>query len=524
MEYAVIGSLTLLFATLNMLPVIVSFFHIPPGDVFIGISHWYEDYFYYLSLIKQGQGGLWNATNWYTLESIPPSPGYWCYLLLGKINIVLGLQPWTLYNVTLFLSTVLFLVLTYMVIRRLIPKNTTLRLIAFVMALSATAFVGETGPVTFFFTPTLALNRLGGSIHQAWVNCLSLIFFLLIAELFRKRSKKIILISILTQIILFSLNPAASGITLVAFGVTGAFIGIMKKSWSWIKMTIVLEILFLLPILPIFLSYTNAIKHPYYQFTLLTYSKYFARATPLTFVLSMGIITVFACIGIPQWIKERKPLELFGLFYIIVPILLYFSPLPGIFNLPYERLLQPAMYAFIGTLGAYGIKALSYGMHKQWRVNQSISTLIFFLIFLVFSVVGLVSEIESRFKNFQDVYFLNAIHKSIYDGLSALGKEPYGAVFAPYTTSILTPVISGKPVYGAHRTLTINYEKKMKDIDAFLSLAWSQKEAKDFFKAQNIRYVVIPYGSDVQERIQAHYPFLKQQFSNPALSYYTTGD
>jgi hypothetical protein len=256
----------------------------------------------------------------------------------------------------------------------------------------------------------------------------------------------------------------------------------------------------------------DASNHPFYQYILLSFSKTFQRITIATFFLATGAISCFAILGYSSWIKEKTPLHIFGLVFILFPSLLYLSPIPGFFNLPYERILQPGSYIFLGSLGALGLMRIA---HKNMLFLTGLFTL-----FLLLQGVVITEEVKSRLNGIQDVYFLNTINKDLYNGINHLDKEPYGIVFGPYIESIITPALSGKPVYAAHRLLTIEYEKKKQEINNFLNLQWTPKEAQTFFQKNNITYIIVPYGKDVQDRIQTQYPFLIQRFSNPALSYY----
>ena len=519
-----------------MLPVFLSALTVPQGSVFIGIPHWYEDYFFYLSLIKQGMMGQWQALNWYTTESIPPYPGYWCYFLLGHIGGITHLDPWIIYNVTLFLSSIVYLSIIYGLIRHMFPKQPILRVIGFIFTVSATAFfrISYTPqtmvitPYSFYFTPTFALNRLGGTIHSLWTNILAAIYIFisypLLDELLKKSlhelSKKRILLIMGIHILLFSLNPAAAAIVLASFGITGLLLITNKNRWSNLYSLAGIVILFSVISIPFLFQYTDASKHPFYQYILLSFSKTFPRVTLGTFFLATGAISIFAIFGFLPWIRGKTSLSVFGGVFVLLPILLYLSPVPGLCNLPYERILQSTSYIFLGPIAALGIITIAAYAHHVTHIKKIILIAGLLVLFLLFQGVVVIKEVESRLQGLRDVHYLNTINKELYDGLKYLEKEPPGILFGPYIPSLIAPAISGKPVYAAHRLLTMEYEKKMKDVDDFFNLRWNEKEAKTFFMKNHIRYVILPNGKESQNNVQTIYPFLTPIWSEETLGIY----
>jgi hypothetical protein len=540
MEYILVLILILLFSTLNMLPVLLSAFTVPQGSIFIGIPHWYEDYFFYLSLIKQGVIGQWQALNWFTTEPIPPYPGYWCYLLLGHIGAVIHLNPWVIYNIALFLSSIVYLSLIYGFIRHIFPKQPFQRIVGFIIAVSATAFfrisyASQTvviTPYSFYFTPTLALNRLGGTIHQLWTNILVVIYIFvsyplldnLLSKPVSELSKKRILLIMGIHVLLFSLNPAAAAMVLTSFGITGLLLIMNKRHWSSLSILIGIIVLLSVISIPFLLQYIDASKHPLYQYILLSFSKTFERVTPDAFFLATGAISIFALFGFFPWIKEKTSLSVFGAVFVLFPILLYLSPIPGLCNLPYERILQPASYIFLGPIAALGLIIIAAYLHRVTHIKKIILIAGFLTVFLLLQGVVVGKEVESRFRGLQEAYFLNTIPKELYDGLKYLEKEPSGIIFAPYNSSLLAPAISGKPVYAAHRLLTIQFMKKFKEVNDFFSLRWNEKEAQTFFMKNHIRYVIFPGSKESQNSVQSLYPFFTPLWSNQAFTIYRAGN
>src|SRR4030042_5591460 len=122
----------------NLWHVIYYSFNRPFNTIYIGITHHYEDYFYYLSQLTQGARGAWEVRNLYTTEAIPPTPLWWTNILLGKLSGLSGIPPWVVYDATLYLVTVLSLLALYWAAKKLYPDNPHKRLAAFLVAVLAT--------------------------------------------------------------------------------------------------------------------------------------------------------------------------------------------------------------------------------------------------------------------------------------------------------------------------------------------------------------------------------------------------
>src|SRR3989344_5401733 len=102
-EWRIVCFIAIMFSGLNLFHMFYWALHVPPNTVFIGIAHWYEDYFFYLSQLTQGAMGQWQLTNAYTLEPIPLGYNWIFNLLLGKLAGLLSIAPWRLYDGTIFI-------------------------------------------------------------------------------------------------------------------------------------------------------------------------------------------------------------------------------------------------------------------------------------------------------------------------------------------------------------------------------------------------------------------------------------
>jgi hypothetical protein len=177
---------------LNLWHVIYYFFNRPPNSTFIGISHHYEDYFYYLSQVMQGANNSWATVNLYTTEPIPPTPLWWTNIMLGKIAGLFHLYPWTVYDGALVVMTIISILVFYLGAKRLYPTNIHKRLASLIVASLTTCgytyIKNQSGntvinPIVYFYNYTSSLNRLGGVVHLMMQNVLFLIVIFTYAEI-----------------------------------------------------------------------------------------------------------------------------------------------------------------------------------------------------------------------------------------------------------------------------------------------------------------------------------------------------
>ncbi|MFC1647297.1 hypothetical protein ACFL1A_03355 [Patescibacteria group bacterium] len=167
----------------NFWHIIWHYFNRLPNTVFVGISHFHEDYFYYLTQVTQGAQGSWMIKNLYTTEAIPASPLWFTNIFIGKIAGVFNLYPWTAYNAGLFAATLISLFLIYITSKKLFPKNAVLRISAFVISITTTCYYTYSKspdgtlliqPIQYFYNYTASLNRMGGVFHLIIQNILTL--------------------------------------------------------------------------------------------------------------------------------------------------------------------------------------------------------------------------------------------------------------------------------------------------------------------------------------------------------------
>lgn len=460
MQYMMVFLFILLFSSLNSINFFAGVLHAKPGEVYLGTTHYFEDYFFYLNQFFQGAHGAWFTVNRYTTEATTPSILFWPNVLLGKLGGIFGLPPHISYNLSVFLLSVAILFITYK-----ITKNT----LAFLFAATATSFMNHIWvdgkamwyPFQLWKTPNFAFDRLGGVPHQL---VQTLLFLLLVYTRFYEQKRKL-LFSTALIILLTTLNPVMSGLFLAASWITG-------------QRQIVATIVFLIVAL-YYNSLTNAAPH--IQSKLWEASQQVAT-TPLFLILSIGPISILGLLGAIKAMGEKKPIMLFGIILLAMNYVLFFTDIPRLIGISNSRVLFPALYVFWGMLAAEGV----YSLRKK---------ILCIMLFFLFTIPTLYWEVKQKLVvKPQERIPLLYLPKHTYEKLISLSKQlPYDDVVLanPIThMDAIIPAFSGHTSYTGHPFATINSEQKKALAVKFFQKQMSADEAQAFLENNRIRFVL----------------------------------
>ncbi len=103
----------------------------PPDHVFVGMSTYFEDFYYYLDQFYQGKEGNWLTENRFSIERFPPTIIYFIHVLLGKIGGIFGWESFRSYNYFGLLFKFLFIISSYLLICQFIVKSLFKRILTF---------------------------------------------------------------------------------------------------------------------------------------------------------------------------------------------------------------------------------------------------------------------------------------------------------------------------------------------------------------------------------------------------------
>lgn len=534
-EKGIILILAVTVPIFNLYQVFYFFLKRPPGTVFIGITHWYEDYFYYLSQLTQGAHGAWLTRNMFTTEDIPPTVTWMFNVILGKVGAVLMLPPWTTYAGALFVISIGYVLLLAATAKLLFPKQRILRVTTLLLALISNSFfrIDTTGggirfvPFEYFYNYTKAFNRFGGVAHLLFQNVLSLSLIVLSAKLidtmlrsdrFTKQAWGLILACAVLVIILFIINPVYVFVDGLVIGLVVLFYILRAgKIRSHLSRLVAFGAIFT-AVLPLALIQFRTFAHPFYRY-FRTWEASIPTTDPITFMLATGMISLLVPFGILPYLEKASPLRLLGFVFAFLPIVLYFSPIPGLLQIPSFRILQPPAYIFLSAIGVEGLLLIA-------RVPQSVMRLhITLWLFPVIATLTILYQVpllwqEIQNKRYDVVLFssLNYVDRSIYDGLTFVAaKRDNGVVLATGNLELFVPVMTNHTVFSGHRSLTWYYNEKTAQVTSFYTRRMTPDEARSFLKENAIRYVLWQKTLGTATMISSRYPFIKEIFSNDAL-------
>lgn len=448
-----------------------------PGEVYLGTTHYWEDYFLYVSQFFQGAHGGWLTKNLYTSEPTAASILFWPNIMLGKIGALLGFSPHITYNISvMLLSFVVMLTLASAMKRIFFDHNKAF--VAFLLAATATSFMNyiqiNGRPMWYPFeqwkTPNFALDRLGGVPHQT----LQTLLFLLAM---RSQTTSALVLGI---VLLTTLNPVMSALFLLAAWVASPRMKLIVPSVSFL----------------IIAWYYNTITdaQPHVQSKLWEAADQ-VRTTIQFMLLSVGPICLLGALG--AWVSRSR----FSIALLAISYLLYFSPIPHMIGISNSRVLFPAMYAAWGILAAEGV----FSFKKP---------LIVVLIFLLLTLPTLGWEIQKkRIVKPEERVPLLYLPLDVYQAFTYLkNTQPFDDIVLANPAShmdALVPALSGHVSLTGHPFATIANEDKKTQSHRFFAGLLTNEEAKRWLTSQNIRYILYTkFDGDNM------YPFLTRQFSS----------
>jgi hypothetical protein len=539
-EPILVTSIIAIAAIANFYHVLYYAFHRIPNTLFVGVSHYYQDYFYYLSQVTQGAQGAWMSRNLYTTENIPASPLWFTNIAIGKIGAIFSLKPWTAYDLSIFIVSIISLWLLYRTARVLFPKNGILRVSSFAIAVFTTCYYlvqkNPDGtlfinPYQYFYNYTESLNRLGGVTHLILQNILSLgaiLYFSRILGIAKDKSKHVrhlvrpaTVFSILVTLLMF-INPIYVLVDAIVC-ILGALIylvrfpskGILGK---FLFVAVVTGIPLTIPTLAVFQTFAV----PFYQYFRWWESSIYPTNI-IIFLYSTGPIAILALLGVVPYLKRGGALRILGFMYVVIPVALYFSPIPAIFSFPRFRLTQPPAYIF---LGAMAVEALLLPDQLVSRIrNKKHTYLLFFILlttYLLFQLPMIRHEVLARKSDITLVSWVNHLERPLYEGLMVLSKEPKDKVAMGFNNlELLIPVVTGMTVYTGHHSLSYGYSEKIASVSDFYNNKMTENDAKTFLKTNNIGYILWRKRDNADPEFPRTYPFLAHFFENEALVIYT---
>lgn len=506
-----VGLLSLILALANSLFFILGSIQTPPGTVFLGTIHYWEDYFLYLNHFFQGAHGNWLVANRYTSEITTPSIIYWSNLMLGKIGGLLSLSPILSYNLSVIFLSFGSLVTSYLLLKKIFPTDRLRAFTGFFLSATATSMINHIWvdgkpmwyPFQLWRTPHYAFDRLGGAPHQILQTLLFLSMTILYFHKESTKPKVVALLSLLT-IALATLNPIQTVIFIGAAWASTLAVPDLRKSH--------VAPLFLVSIIA-FASflYTNSVLStlPHLQSKLWEGAQQTTTTLPFL-LLSIGPVSLLFFIGLLPSLRQKNPLLLFSIILVLGTYALFLSGIPKLLGLSNVRVIFPALYPFIGAVAVNGIFSLK---SKRWVI-------LCLVLFLLLSLPTMRVELQEKLaplKNPNDILiFLPENISRGFDKLTSLSVDAVALGNPGSHIDVLIPPLSGHTTYSGHPLATINNDKKREGALQFFRL--QKSDAGLWLKSNTIRFVLFTSYDGNKELFMKTYPFLLPLYTNPDMT------
>ncbi len=545
-----VGVVAILASTVNLLHVIIEWFKNPPDRYFVGISHFFADFFLYTSWIAQGEKGNLLAYPAFTDEPMAPTWYHFFYPLLGNIGNALGLSPFATYNWSLLLLTILLIVLWWKLCTMLFPHNRLKRWLGFLFVLTASGFIHyrqflQTGYgaalVPYWYAPTLAFNRLGGVPHHLFISILLVSVLLLSNHGAAKPGWRLALL-VGAVLIIALINPIQA--ILLAFAIV---LGHRRRGLALLLASVGVGA---------WLSLAEIRNVAVLNASLGWENDQWTPVTLANFPLVAGPILILALLGIWPYVKKLDALRTTLGIYGVSTLVLFFSPLPTLLGIPRVRFLHPVPYGLLAVLAVEGIVAASallrtvmyrlfhrhfshFGFPLCRLLTSHTSASLFagfslLFLYLLFTIPSLVSGVTARTN---PVLNPNGLLDTDYNHvpmpwMRALawlknqpmdGTRPVVMVDHRFRIEVLVPPLTGRISFSGHPVHTIEYEKKEARRVEFFTKAWTEEELRAFLDQHRIG-AIITRSELAQTNSFRSFPFIELSYDREGILIYTDTD
>lgn len=465
--FVIITAIAVFFA--NIWHIIFAWIRQPPHTVFIPVAHYFRDYYLYLSQFAQGASGKWLfADHLFTNETLPKTWIYWMYVLFGHLTFWIW-PPWQ-YLFFLMIAGCGLLYIVYRVTKDIFGKDAWLAFLLVTTASNWPKLFHENLSLygDFWFSPTPALNRLGGVPHQMVQTILCLLLIRLVGRI---RPISLIVLSFLAA----CANPIQMIVVVLALFFTtekkkwvilsvSAFFGALLTNWEFSGQ----------PILGAAKAWEYA-QH--------------ARVTLPQFAIALGPIGILSIIGL---FKKKSKVVLPYVYISVISVFISISPIPELFHTSPVRWLSPVSIYGFAFLAVYGIQAM-----KRWMPVGLAA-------YILISYMSFIPQIEAR--TLQDLVY---IPNDVITSLQTLHSTGTVLVDPSVPYDVLIPFLSGTKTFTGHPIHTLYPDAKESLRQKFFKREMNTEQEAQFIKNHTIRYIIISASNSLPYHEIARNTFIR---------------
>jgi hypothetical protein len=514
----------------------------PADHVFVGLTNYFEDFYYYLDQFDQGKNGNWMTENRFSIERFPSTPVYLSHIILGKIGGVFGWESFQSFNYFGILFKFLFIVSGYWLISILFNKTQREKYMVFLIFLYSTGLPNlsiKFGKINLdrvqdvFRTENRILARFGTSPNGMLTNFLFIIGYILLLNYltFDSTNQKQTIMSKLHTVpvllIVFIALVLTDFTKAVLILLIFASIFIFKFRRKVIHKMRAFKTMFVVLCLIVVLGgsyvYFAVEGDPLYRsanaWDVSQYLQQIKSIGIARFLEGFGLQLPFFLYGFYTMIKkqEKSITEIALLVTAGVSVLAYIFPIILQIPVPGFRFIFPAIYIFFSIFVYKAMESLA--KYFKWRNALYVILALYLSVSFISFFRGWSEDIKQlQEPEFHFAYIPNELYEAFQFLRTAEPKD--GNVLASPSTSIdlMIPGLAGRYTYTGHFLTTYDSKQKDKNANNFF-MEWTDRPGTHtFLKSNNIRFIVVTRYSAALNDIQKYYPFLKKVFSNPTVS------
>lgn len=532
-EWKFIGFVWLIVVFLTFLPIVIGMIATPQGSIFWGGQNSIRlDIPVYYSNIEQAKDGHFLFKNLFTSEPHPRFIFDPFWLGVGILAKIFSLSSFLAFQLAKFLLIPVLLIVSYY-FTALFFQEEVKRKVCFVFLIFASGlgwlyFSGRSGdtltffqdPPIDFFPETFTLYTIYSSPH--FIASLTLIILIFLFSLLAFENYKLIysLGAGLSALFLFQFHPYRLPTILGVLGVCIAFLFLKEKrlNFNYLKHYFILLFFSLPPIFYYFWTIQNfsVQKGHFLQNITLTPS------LPMVFI-GYGFLIVLALVGFFLILKKRDKniRDIFLISWFPTQFLLIYSPF--LFRQKLSAGLHVVM-SVLATIALFHFKNLVekkpffQKYFKDVFSSKIFLIWLFFILFFSSNASMLINDIFFYTSNDNNLHLQKEVKEAMIWLKENSGEE--SVILSVYETGNLIPAFSLRQVYLGHFHQTIQFEKKMGEVEQFFQKT-NDDEKIDFLKENKIDYLF--FGPEEKKESQFNPEeknYFKKVFSNNQATIY----
>ena len=331
----------------------------PPTTIFPLIHNNHPDYYYYLSLMRQGLEGRWLVTSRFTPETFPPRLAQSFFVLLGQISKITSIDLPMIYTLSRLIFGLALGLSIYFLIA-LFDKKTTVRIAGMIFALFGSGFWfiknGEINRFMSFWTGFDARERVSFLPHHLLAAAAIVVSIIFLSLLVNTKEKNYLVLACLTGFVGACANPISLSNLFLALILTMILlvIGIRQHRDDLKKIVFPVFIYLVAGGIPFIYFFT--IRQTTFPWTNYKESLRMVIDYPFSFkeyLLSLGPVGLLAILGIKDVWRRKNFLSIIIISWFLTPFIGIFV-IAKLFNTGNAYFFNAAHYIPTAIIGAIG--------------------------------------------------------------------------------------------------------------------------------------------------------------------------